>query len=234
MSIEAPANFLDIVQRARLECGVSGTGPTSVTGNTGIQQLLTAWTVEGWLHIQRLQQDWHFMRKSTSFVTVAGQHLYTPVQAGIAAGRFGFWKRDTIRSFETAAGQNAEIFLSYMPYDMWRNTYLFGGTRDTRSQPFVFALHPPDHGLELGPVPAAGYTITADYFETPISMTADADIPSLPSQFFMIIVYKVMMDYGLFDAATETYTRGAQKYAEMLSELQHARTDDTVWAGALA
>jgi len=199
-----------------------------------MNQLFVAWTQESWLHVQRKRQDWHFMRKSTSFVTVSGQAIYTPVEAGIPAGTFGFWNRQTLRSYNTAGGISGEIHMSYEPFDRWRDIYLFGGTRDVRTQPAVFSINQADHGLALGPVPNSDYTVTADYYEKPVAFVNGTDVPSIPDQYNMIIVYKTMMKYGAFDNAPEVSTRGAQEYAEVMRSLDSDRTNDWVMGGAIA
>lgn len=239
MSVTSPSTFLELVQRTRLECGISSGGssgnvPTSVTTATGIELLLVGWVVEAWMAIQRIHANWHFMRDSTNFLTISGKATYTPTECGVPQGAIGSWQRETIRNFQTASGITSSMFMSELPYDDWRNQYLFGSLQSVRTRPTQFAIHPVDHGLALGPMPNADYTITADYFQSPIVLINDTDTPTLPAQHIMAIVYKAMMAYGKFDAAAETITRGAEGYAEIISALERERLNQVVTGGCLA
>jgi len=174
MSVEIPSTFLDLAKRTALEVGIASQ-PTTVVGQTGELQKIVVWVATSWLEIQSKHLDWHFLRKSTSWVTVAGQGTYTTLQCGIAAGRFGLWDVETFRNYTTAVGTDDEIHMVKLDYDDWRDGYLFGATRSVRSRPTVFAVTP-GHGIALGPVPATGYTCTADYFEAPVPLTLDVDV----------------------------------------------------------
>jgi len=233
MSIEVPGNFLDLVQRTRLECGVSGTGPSAVAGQIGEAQRLVAWVSTAWMKIQTKHLDWGFKRLSASFATVNGQATYTTAQAGIAANTFGQWIRDTFRNYDTVAGLTSEVFMDYMEYDAWRNNYLYGALRDTRTRPVVVTIAP-DKSLGLGPVPNAAYTVTGDYFKRAIAMVSDTDVPDgLPAQFNMVIVYQAMQYYALYESAPEVYQHGQLEYNKLMAELEADRLPEVRFTGAL-
>lgn len=239
MSVTSPSTFLELVQRTRLECGISSGGslgnvPTSIAEAAGIELLLVGWVVEAWKAIQRIHDNWHFMRQSTNFLTISGKSTYTPTECGVPDGAISSWQRETVRNFHTASGISSSMFMSELPYDDWRNQYLFGSLQSVRTRPTQFAVNPADHGLALGPVPNADYTVTADYFQSPITLVNDLDVPTLPSQHIMAIVYKAMMEYGEFDAAAETFSRGAKGYAAILATLERERLNQVVMGGALA
>lgn len=234
MSISNPSTFLELAQRASIECGVSSSGPASLLSATGIDLLMKGWVSESWVDIQRMHDDWHFMRRSANFQTVNGLHSYTPAQCGVTNGGIGKWQRETMRNFHTASGIGTALFMDYLDYDEWRDAYLFGSQRDVRTRPTVFAVNPFDHGLSLGPVPTAEYTITGDYFLRPSALENDADVPSLPAQYMMAIVYKAMMEYGAYDAAPEVYSRGEKRYNEIIRQLEDERLNEVEMGGALA
>lgn len=107
-------NFLQLINRVRQNCGVSGADyPTSV-GLTGEGLRLKNWVNEAWMELQNQREDWQWMRKSFAFPTVAGQPFYTAAQIGITD--FGLWARDTFRNYANpqvtiSLGTPASIFL---------------------------------------------------------------------------------------------------------------------------
>ena len=90
-------NFLQIVNRVRQNCGVSGADYVTTAGLTGEGLRLCNWVAEAYQDIQAMREDWQWMRKSVSFPTVAGQSTYTVAQIGNSD--FGMWARDTWRNY---------------------------------------------------------------------------------------------------------------------------------------
>lgn len=225
------ANFLEITQRVRQECGISGVGPTTVVAQTGELQRIVDWVNDAWIDVQMAHQDWQWLRKSASFITIAGTPTYTPVAAGVTD--FGMWARDTFRNYLTSTGVNSEISMDYMPYEAWRDTYQINANRSVQTRPIVISIAP-DKSICLGPYPAAGYTITGDYYSVPSRMSLDADVPTLPSQFRLAIVNKALMYYGSYESAPEVYARGEAEFSKIMARMNLDRLPEVGFAGALA
>lgn len=229
-------NFLQLVQRARRKCRVSGTGPTTVIGQNEEYARLVDWVNEAWMDLQLTRSDWAWMRASMSFPTVAAQAEYTLAwltSNGSGFSNFGNWDLKTFRQYNTAAGTNSEVFLNFMEYEDWRNVYQLSSMRQATSAPLDFTINPL-LGIGLGPVPLAGYTITGDYFKVASEMSADADIPSLPTQFHMAIVYRAMMFYGASEAAPEVYDDGKVNFDRMMRMIDGQQLPVLTVSGALA
>ena len=230
-------NFLQLAQDLRLKCGVSGSGPASVAGQTGESARLVNWIANAWLEIQSLHQDWEFLRKSVSFVTQTGLATYSPLLCGAVdasnALDFGMWARETFRNYNTTAGFNSETLMYWIPYAEWRDTYQFGANRSVNSRPVFFTVTP-NKSLGLGPVPLAGYTVVGDYYSKPVALVADTDIPAMPDKYHQMIVSRAMMAYGAYEGATEVYQRGEMLYNQLLSELVIDQLPHIEFAGALA
>lgn len=115
----------------------------------------------------------------------------------------------------TFTGLRSEIFMSYVDYEFWRDGYEYGALRQTQTRPTVVTITPTD-GIGLGPFPISGYTVLGDYYSVPSEMSANTDTPALPTQYHMAIVYRAMMSYGAFEAASEVYQRGEAEFNRMM------------------
>lgn len=223
-------NFIELAARFCRESGISGDGPTSITGNVGEYQRVIDWINQAWLEIQMEHPNFAWMLGEVQFNTVAGQSQYTPVECGVTD--HGMWKIDSFRCYPTASGTNGEMFMTPVTYDHWRDVYQFGTYRTTQTRPTVIADGDVGHKLCLGPVPEAGYTLVGQYYKVPSYMTSDADIPELPEQFHMAIVYRAMMEYAAYESAPEVYQRGEIKYKQMIHRLERDQAPriTTCWA----
>lgn len=214
-------NFLQLVQRLRAKVRASGTGPTTVVGQTGEYLRLVDAVNEAWMEIQRKRRDWFWLRNSMTFPTVAGQATYTLAQIGSTGTNFAdfsYWDRKTFRNYLTATGLPDEQWMGWITFDHWRDVYQMQTTRTTQQRPQYFTTLP---NLGLGLVtPLAGYTIGADYFKKATEMAADLDEPALPSEFHMAIVYLAMQTIGVSEAKPEIYDEGKIKYTEIMSRLE--------------
>lgn len=236
-------NFLQLVNRGIVECGVSGGPLTTTAGQSGSIQRVINWIGDSFTEIQTEHDDWNWMRSSNllglgaSFVTVAGQASYplgtTAGTVGIAVDSFGKWDRDTFRCYTTLAGTNDEQFLDDVPYDVWRDAYMLGAMRGVQTRPVAMAVGP-DQSVNVGPPSNGLYTITADYFTAPTVMTADIDVPTgLPLRFHMLIVYKTKIKYASYESAPEVFSSGTSEYNLMFAQLENARLPEMAFDGAL-
>lgn len=221
----------------KLECGVSGAALTTLINQPLEIQRLVGWVNAAFLEIQESHADWNFMRESFQFNTVLGQQAYTPVQAGIPVSGtetvLGNWKKDSFRLYSTAQGVTNENFMPYYYYDTFRNLYQFSSSRLIQTRPIAFTADP-DKNLLLGPVPDGVYTVNGEYFIRPYELVADTDVPVLPSQFHLVIVYRAMMHYGAFEAASEVYQRGLTEFNKMKAKLEIDQLPQITFGAPLA
>lgn len=182
-------------------------------------------------------------------------------KVGVTADNFGKWDRETFRCYTTAlAGQFLttedgfiltdedgnpialegfagatldETFLDYIPYDSWRDAYMFGALRQVQTRPVAVAIGP-NKSVCIGPPSNGLYTITADYFVAPSAMEENTDTPTgLPKQFHTLIVWNAMLDYGSYEAATEVLDRAERRRVTMLAQLEGTNMPEMEFAGAL-
>lgn len=225
------STFLQLVQRLRQECRVSGNGPVTVVNQNLEYQRLIDWTNTAWMEIQEAREDWDWMRTTCAFPTVAGKPYYTPDEIGLTD--WGNWTRETWRCYPTAAGNSAEIFMSYLDYQTYRDCYQFGATRYTQTQPVQMTITP-DKSIGLGPTPLGGYTVTGDYYRVPTPLVNNDDVPAMPERFHMAIVYRAMMFYGMSEAAPEVYQFGNNEFERMMKRLQLNQMQEMLGADCLS
>lgn len=221
-------NYLELVQRFCRECGE--TSVTTTVSQTGKARLMVDWVNTAYTDIVGSHRDWGFLRTATSFATVAAQATYTPTQAGTT--NFGMWIKDSFRNYPTATGTDAEIEMDWIDHDSWRSQYQLGSSRTSYSQPYYFTITPAK-SIGLGPVPSAGYTVTADYFKAPVALSGNTDAHLIPTHYEMIIIYRAMMFYGAKEAAGEVYQHGSSEYKKLLNSLMNDYLPDVEIAGPM-
>ena len=225
-------NYLQLSQSLMQKCGISGSGLTTVTGQTGEAGRVTSWINEAYLNIQLAEPTWNWMRNQLSFVTTSGKYAYTPAECGVTD--LGGWKMNSFRRYITSTGVRSEAYMTDIKYDAFRDTYLFGNMRLSTGDPRYIA-EGPDLTLNLGLIPGdVGYTVVGEYYRAPSAMVLSADLPLMPAQFHMIVVYRAMMMYGMYESAAEVLQEGQQLYSAMLRRLMRDQMDDVSTAPALA
>jgi len=222
------STYLQLSQRLRQEAGISGTGPSTVVSQTGEMRRVVDWVNSAWLDIQMDSPYWDWMRDDFSFVTVANQRSYTPVQAGITT-RFGRWNLDSIGL--SSGSQNDETLLDETSYRSFRFMYIVGP--QTVGRP-VSVTAMPDQSLGLGHTPNAVFTVRGEYWKTPQSLSVDADIPEMPEQFHEAIVYRALMLYARYESAAEIYSDAEQNYKRWMGQLRDHQLPGVTLSGPLA
>lgn len=214
--------FLQLVQQLHEDCEVSGAAPTSVAGQEGEYKRLVNLTQRSWFDIQELHQNWKFMRLSASWASIDGQASYTPAQCGIASGTFGKWHPDrfNVRGYLTASGTKAEFFIDEVLWERYRAHWQYGTARDLKVQPSQYAID--DYNtIFFGPKPPAGYTFTADYYRSPVTLTLNDDVPALPDNHSpLIIMFKAMIQYGVHKGDPGLVSVGQMEYKARLNKLR--------------
>lgn len=228
----AGKTFLQLVQQLRQECGVAGANPTTTVNQVAEINRLVGWIQQAWMEIQSLRADWLFMRDAVSFqATPAIGGSYTPAQVG--EPNLAGYKKDSFRCYSAAVGVSNEQILPFLPYDQFRNLYLFGANRTIQARPILFTVDPQKNFL-VGPVPNDTFVIDGEVFAQPQEFINDTDLPRMPAQFHMAIVYKAMQSYGAYENAPEVYSRGQGEYGKMLARLIIDQTPTIGYGASLA
>lgn len=209
-------NYLQLCQRLRSEAGISGADAT-VTGASGEWLRVTNWIKQAWNEIQLLHDNWNFMHASVSFDTVAEQSTYAYDAAPISLTDFARWKEGSFRIYKDSVGD--EHILDWWDYRDFYNTFLISTYKTTYAYPSTITSSPSD-SLILALPPDGVYTVSGEYYKDVTELSSDSDTPSMPSRYHMMIVYRAMMDYALYEAASEAAQRAEKRYNEMKYRLE--------------
>lgn len=230
-------NLLQLAQRLSIECGVTNTPMTTTVGVTGTNYKLVNWIKSAWLEIQGVHDNWNWMREPFAFNTVAGTGDYVPsaitnTLTGQPFTDLRYWWKDTFRCQKVSIGVQDEQWLVEWEYLVFRNTYRFNV--QVNGRPVVFAIRPNAKAVLLGQIPDDVYRISGEYQVLPSDLTVDTDVPDMPEHLHMIIVYKAMQFYGLYESAPEVLTRGNTEYSRLLNQLEREQLPEMYLGNPLA
>lgn len=216
--------YLELVQDlVREAVGLSGSGPTTTSGQSGDMLRAVGWIDRAYEDIQNLRADWRFLRRDVSFTTAAAQQSYEP------ASDIGEWKRGSFRVYPTAAGVASETPMAEYEWDDFRATFLFGSTRTRQGRPTALG-YGTDRSLLLWPIPdATGYTVVGEYYRAPHEMTADDDEPIMPTKYHRLIVWRALNFYAGHAASAETFAQAAQEYRRLLAMMRGTELERASW-----
>ena len=219
-------NYLQLCARMRQEIRGAGSGPSAVTGQTGLYQDIVNWIAAAHTDIQTEDNGhWDWLRRSFTVDTVADDDTYaygdcTDVLAAAAISRFTDWrltdKRLPPKIYLVSGGVGTERRMVYRPWEAFSSVFKIG-TQNSGSP--VFITEDPQQNLVIGAKPNDIYRITGEYWRGPLQFAANGDEPEFASQYHMIIVYKAMIDYAYNEVAPEILERAQMKYEELEARL---------------
>ena len=204
----AKSTFLELCKKVRSECGLSGTGPAAVTGQSGMDAKIVSWVQDADVEIQSLWLDWDFLHAEFSADTVVG------TAAVAAPSDIGIWDDESFYLDYTSASYKK---LTKMDYKTWRSTFR-NGTK-TNQKPDFFVVKP-DQSLILESPPDAIYSLTAEYWMRPQKMTANGDYSVIPEEYERVIVARAKMMYAEHDSASDIMLSSQVEYDYLLDRLE--------------
>ncbi len=211
-------NLLQLVNRTRVECGVSGPALATLVGVSGESARILGWVQQAWTELQTLKDDWQWMQSSFGFNLTPMGTTFTPGN-DVGLADFGRWKLDSFRC-STDNTYFDEQPLDYLEWQPFRDHFWYGTARSTFSRPTVFTVTP-SKALSFGPAPDLDYYVNGEYFTAPTELALDADTPGIPAASHMLLVYAAMIFYAGYEAAPEVLARGDAGYKRLLGQLEN-------------
>lgn len=215
-------NFLSLAQAVKRESGLSGSVTAYIGANAEDTRVFN-WVNWAARDVFMAREDWRFRRGSATLASTTSQS-----NAATAFGLtdFASWKRPSgdyrPSAYRVSDGLSQEKELAWMDYDLFRKQFYLGSQTAGNVQYWSVS---PDEAFLIGPAPDSAHFIRADYIKDYTDLTADADIPVIPTRFHMIIVWRALLEYGGFDAAGEVAQRASSNYASMWTQLVQSQTE---------
>lgn len=216
-------NFLQLAQALKRESGLSGAAPGDAGTTVLSEQRLFNWVNWAARDIHLAREDWRWRRGMATLPSTINQ--VNPASA-FGLTDFASWK-DANKTYSPTAyriadGNTIERKLAWMTYDNFRQTYFTGGQNSGVVQ--YWSISPSDEFL-LGPAPDSEHFVRADYIKDYTDLVLNADVPTMPARFHMMIVWRALMEYGGFDAAGEVYQRAEKNYQLMWTSLVQSQLE---------
>lgn len=206
-------NFLALAQKLHQEAGLAGSGPASVSSQSGMAKNVVDWINDAWYEIQSKRPNWRFMWRSDGLInTVANQRGYDLAGLGFDC----FPVRDSFKRRQT--GQlGTEEWMTWYEYENFRASCLFGVERT--GLPDSVTVDPSEY-LQIDPVPTTDCQIRFEYYARPSYMSLNTDTPTLPVRYHDAIWILGLMKYSAYDENTALFQDSQRKYGTWMNRIE--------------
>jgi len=220
-------NFLDIVQRTRRECGISGTGPLSVVGQSGEMQRLVDWCREAYLDIQSAETRWNWLNKLAVLDIAPGDRTMEPVSDWNIHPLM--YDVETFGLYRTDLGPSDVFFLDHVEYHRAKTLFF----NATVGRPTAFTVMP-NRAIMLNATSDADYRLSINYYGEAEVLSLDADTPSMPEQYQMTIVWRAVQLYADYEEVPYLRQTSTLKYSQIFDQMLRTETPRIDVGGPLA
>lgn len=211
-------NFLDICKRVRQETGVAGNGPANVSGQTGMYASIVGWVLSAHEEIQLRQTNWKFDWATVTTPLVQGTEFYAPTDVWSLPVRN--WDWDSMYTYPTADGAMNRTWLTRLDYNAYRQTRL----PSVQGRP-IYVTWKPNKDLGLYPIPKDGLTLVADYYMTPEVLTSNTDVPRIPDEYHMAIVWRAVMHFCGSEENPSLFAVAERNYNSIMAKMEATEVD---------
>jgi hypothetical protein len=208
--------FLDLCQSLRQEVGAAGSGPASVQAQHGEYARLVSWIQQAWREIQLSRERWLFAWAEASINVEPEFRTYSP------PSDLRVWDEGTIRC--------NGLPLKVLTWPEFRGRF----AQDSEQVSPSFVAQRPDGVLVLDTTPETSGEIAFEYWRTPQALALGADVPRLPDQYHLVIVYRAMLFYGLYENAPEMVQAARSGEAGLHRDMTQTQLPIAEFAGPLA
>jgi hypothetical protein len=208
--------FLELCQALRREAGISGTGPSSVDGQSGEMLRVVEWVRAANLEIQKMPYNWDFLWGE--YALTLTEPLPGVFTQEYPLADLGVKNVDPASFYAYRPSVTAERWqLRNLPHVNWRRNYNSNVLTTGKLSTFTVK---PNGTLRFDPIPDELFTVAFDYFREPQSLAVNTDVPLIPEDFHNIIVQKALMEYARYENAVEVYQGANTEYTRMLDDLK--------------
>ena len=163
------STYLELTRKARVLCGMQGTGPSSISTVQGPEQALAYFVSDAYVDIQNLREDWTWLEKAQTFSTEANKGTYDSMDVFFSDTLpLKKYQKD---SFVIEAN-SAKRYLQFIERDTFERVHL----NDTQlGVPSTFTIDPSSFSLTFASIPNSTYNISFRYQKNPQILTSDND-----------------------------------------------------------
>lgn len=217
-------NFLQLAQRVFIEGGISGQINT-VQNQTGEALRIVTWVNAAYREILNSDQfSFGFIRREHQFQLTPNKGVYSKTDMNLPL--LGQWDTRTMRVSENK-DRSDETFVFNMRWPEFRDFWRFSSRNITTGRTLNCSVNQ-DTNLELGPLPEVAYWLNFQYIEVPPDLIDDKDIPVIPERWQMVIVWRALRHYGMFEAAPEVVLRADSAYNEIMLRMTLDQTPEII------
>jgi hypothetical protein len=210
-------NFLELVKRTFTESGLSGVGPASVTNQTGMNAKLVNWVRDAWIDIQAAHQSWKFLRKKEVRTLAVSKRVYAMV-GDLNLPSVRKWDERVLFIRDTATGERAPLrYLDYDDFELAYATFQPG-------RPSTFTVDP-DYNICFNATPDKAYAVDFHFWMTGEKLVEPEDVPSIPEDYHMVIVWKALTRYTSHDGAEKMKVDVHEEFASSMRALERNQLD---------
>lgn len=216
-TVNSLPTWLDIVQRAAQEMGISGasTAPSTTVGQTGELKRVVDWCGSAYEEICK-EQSWGWLWVTINPTLPAGTPgVWTPfnprtqwVTPNGGPVDVGQWDLTNFKLNTVSVGQADQQFLTFWPWPKFKSTYYIRVPMTTR--PYVFTLMP-NGDIMFHTVLDVAYQLQADVFlARDTACNTDAAVPLIPDEYRMLVVWEAVKKYAGWegDGALSAFATG--------------------------
>ena len=208
------STYLALCQKFRKLVGITGSGPSTVTGQSGMNEKITIWVRDAEEWVRNEWEDWDFLFEPKEAITVTASTSTFSLD-DLSITDLAFWKED---SFVRDPGTDDYQKLAFdIPYDEYLKSDMYLGATVTGQLERV-VIRTSDNALIFYPTYGSATTVWGSYYKAPTVLTSDADTSLIPARLEDVILYRAKMyyaeafeDVALYESANVDYTRTLTK-----------------------
>lgn len=203
--------YIELARAVRARMGLQGSGPSSIETTSPIEQQIVQAVSDAWGDIQRLRDDWRWMRGTHSFYTAVGTTAYTLGTIFPPGYRFRKFRKGSF--YIEVNSQKTPLY--FLDYDNFQYRY---NNQTTNSRFNEFTIRPSDSAI-IVPRPDELYRIYFDYQKSNQTLSSNTSVPEMPAMHHQCIVYGALEKMGVSVLSLEQYDHYAQQYILALGQL---------------
>jgi hypothetical protein len=208
----AQKTFLQLTQDAQRQCD-----DDSATAKLIIQSGIN----ESYSEICGLR-DWKQLENNTTISAISGTQEYTPVTSSASVPR--------IRRLESIKDETSSRYIDYIQREVFEKSYPYVAPTDTGTPSLWYISgynSNSDIMIKLFKVPDCSRTYRAIFYEEPLELLNDSDVPRIPDQFHQGLTYLGLAKYFEYqkDSFATYYRQMHEAYKAKVLTIEYSPYD---------